>query len=75
MPVCLSVRLRISEITRLNFTKFYVHVGPVCHMAALGAKSAVSDCILLSTHADRRGVDISVTVRVFVFLYGYGFLC
>ena len=30
--------------------------------------------LLLSTHADRQGVDISVTVCVFVFLYGYGFL-
>jgi len=31
---------------------------------------------LLSTHADRQGVDISVTVclSVFVYLYGYGFL-
>ena len=31
----------------------------------------------LPTHADRQGVDISVTVCVFVcfFLYGYGFLC
>jgi len=30
--------------------------------------------IVLSTHADRQGVDISVTVCVFVCLYGYRFL-
>jgi len=36
MSVCLSVRWRISETTRPNFTKFSVHVKPV----AMGQSSS-----------------------------------